>query len=297
MPRAPPGRRRRPRLRVRRRPPAADPPNPRPGRAGIVRSEEAALPELRGHQRVDGARIAPVDCQPDAPDLDGRQSLRQLRPGLSARWWTCRDRSRARRQSAGRPRAAAAAPRRRGRRDSSGSITTSVTPVSALIDSTAFHVCPPSVVLYRPRSPPEDHSGPMARDVDDVRVARIDDDVLDVLGVLEAHPLPRLAGVGRLVDAVAEADAALIVVLAGAEPDDVRVLRDRRSPRRANTSRTRRRSPSRCCRGSRSSTGCPRPRPRTRRWDSSDRRRRPRCVRWSGWVRGCGRRSASSRRQ
>ena len=38
----------------------------------------------------------------------------------------------------------------------------SVAPVSGLIGSTAFHVAPPSVVLYSPRSPPADHSGPIA---------------------------------------------------------------------------------------------------------------------------------------
>ena len=46
-----------------------------------------------------------------------------------------------------------------------------------------------------------------------------------MLGVLESHPRPGRAGIGRLVDAVAVADAALVVVLARREPDDVRVLR------------------------------------------------------------------------
>src|SRR5581483_2125654 len=43
-----------------------------------------------------------------------------------------------------------------------GSSTTSVTPVFSLMDSTHFQVLPPSVVLYRPRSPPGPHSGPCA---------------------------------------------------------------------------------------------------------------------------------------
>ena len=38
--------------------------------------------------------------------------------------------------------------------------TTSVMPVSGLIVRIAVQVVPPSVVLYSPRSPPEDHSGP-----------------------------------------------------------------------------------------------------------------------------------------
>ena len=76
----------------------------------------------------------------------------------------------------------------------------------------------PAVAARRPQRPDR-------ADVDNVRVAGIDEDVLNVLGVLEPHPLPRLARVGGLVDAVAEGDAPLVVVLAGAEPDDVRVLR------------------------------------------------------------------------
>ena len=65
----------------------------------------------------------------------------------------------------------------------------------------------------------------LRRDVDDVRVLRVDHDLPDVLGGLEAHVLPALAAVLALVDAVAVADAALRVVLAGAHPDDVRVRR------------------------------------------------------------------------
>ena len=42
---------------------------------------------------------------------------------------------------------------------------------------------------------------------------------------LQPDVLPGLAAVVALVDAVAVADAALAVVLAGADPDDVRVLR------------------------------------------------------------------------
>ena len=65
----------------------------------------------------------------------------------------------------------------------------------------------------------------LRRDVDDVRVARVDLDVAEVLGVRQAGSRPGLAAVRRLVDAVAEHRAPRIRVLAGAEPDDVRVLR------------------------------------------------------------------------
>src|SRR5262249_24583528 len=70
--------------------------------------------------------------------------------------------------------------------------------------------------------PPE---RPLCRDVDGVGVAWVEEDLADVLGLFEAHLLPRFAGVVGAVDAVAETDAALAVVLAGADPDDVGVLR------------------------------------------------------------------------
>jgi hypothetical protein len=53
----------------------------------------------------------------------------------------------------------------------------------------------------------------------------VDEDLADVLGGLEPHVLPALAPVLALVDAVAVADAALRVVLAGAHPHHVRVVR------------------------------------------------------------------------
>src|SRR6187551_1181357 len=43
-----------------------------------------------------------------------------------------------------------------------GSSTMSVMPVFSLIVSTADQVFPPSLVLYNPRSPPDENSGPCA---------------------------------------------------------------------------------------------------------------------------------------
>ena len=63
------------------------------------------------------------------------------------------------------------------------------------------------------------------RDVDDVGVRRVDDDPRDVLRVGEPHVLPGLAGVGRLVDAVARVGDADARRVAGADPDDVLVGR------------------------------------------------------------------------
>src|SRR6185436_12593186 len=61
-------------------------------------------------------------------------------------------------------------------------------------------------------------------DEDAVGVGVVDEDLADVLGILEPDAVPAGAAVGGLVDAVAVADAALAVVLAGAHPDDERVL-------------------------------------------------------------------------
>src|SRR5262249_59115205 len=66
---------------------------------------------------------------------------------------------------------------------------------------------------------------PLGGDIDNVAVARIDDDLADVLRPREADVLPRLAAIVGAVDAVAVADAALTIVLARADPDGVGVLR------------------------------------------------------------------------
>ncbi len=65
------------------------------------------------------------------------------------------------------------------------------------------------------------------RDEDDVVVARVDGDAMDVLGGPEAHVDVGLAPVGRLVDAVAPRGALAVVRFAGAHPHQVGVrLRD-----------------------------------------------------------------------
>ena len=62
-------------------------------------------------------------------------------------------------------------------------------------------------------------------DVDDVRVARMDDDAADLLRVVEADVRPRLPAVGRLVHAVALGDVGAHVGLAAADVDHVRIRR------------------------------------------------------------------------
>ena len=63
------------------------------------------------------------------------------------------------------------------------------------------------------------------RDVDNVGIGRVDDDAADLPGFLQPHPLPRLAGVGRLVDAVARVRDADARGVPGADPHDVLVRR------------------------------------------------------------------------
>src|SRR5438552_17601033 len=54
--------------------------------------------------------------------------------------------------------------------------------------------------------------------VDSIRVLRIDRDAPDVLRRSEADVLPGFAAIVRPIDAIAVRDAALAVVLAGADP-------------------------------------------------------------------------------
>jgi hypothetical protein len=66
------------------------------------------------------------------------------------------------------------------------------------------------------------------RDVDDVRILRVDNDPGDALAVLQADELELFAGVGRLVHAAAERRALAIVRFARTDVDDVRIGRGER---------------------------------------------------------------------
>src|SRR5206468_8018954 len=61
--------------------------------------------------------------------------------------------------------------------------------------------------------------------VDRVGLRRIDEDLHDVLGVLESHVRPVLAGVVRAIDAVADGHAVAHPRFAGADPDHFGILR------------------------------------------------------------------------
>ena len=197
---------------------------PRPALPFVVRPVHARLLAFRGDQGVHALRVLRIHAETRTSHVHGGQTLRQLRPGIAA----------VRRLVEAALRAAAdelpdlTAPLQRGGNDDLrllrihrhvGHAGVGVDRQDRLPRLPAVRrLVEAAVTAGRPERADCGH-------VDDVRVARVDDDVLGVLGVFEPHALPRLAGVGRLVHAVAVADAALVVVLAGAEPDDVRVAR------------------------------------------------------------------------
>ncbi len=78
--------------------------------------------------------------------------------------------------------------------------------------------------LVEPAVPARRPEGSLACRVDDLGVARVDEDLGDVLRRLEPHVLPGSTAVLRTVDAVAVAHAALAVVFPRAHPDHAGVL-------------------------------------------------------------------------
>src|SRR3954467_8765333 len=65
-------------------------------------------------------------------------------------------------------------------------------------------------------------------DVNDVGVLRMDGDGGDVLRIFEAHVLPGLAAVSRLVNTIAKRHAVAHGRLARADPNDFRITRSER---------------------------------------------------------------------
>src|SRR6185369_16705737 len=80
--------------------------------------------------------------------------------------------------------------------------------IGCLVDS-AFAIWPPQVADYR--------------DVNDVWIARVDNDPANMLRIPEPHVLPGLAAVERTIDTVAPRRTLSIIRLAGTDPDDIRV--------------------------------------------------------------------------
>ena len=106
-----------------------------------------------------------------------------------------------------------------------GSNSAEVTPVSLEIERASVQVLPPSADLVEAALAAFGPERALGRDVDDVGVARVDEDPADVLGLGEAHVRPGLAAVEALVDAVAETDVAAADVLARAHPDGLGIRR------------------------------------------------------------------------
>ena len=98
-------------------------------------------------------------------------------------------------------------------------------PVFSLMSRILVQLAPPSVGLVEAAIAAGAPQRPVGRDEDDLRIARIDHDAADVLASLQADVPPRPAGIVAAIDAVAVADAALVVGFAGADPDRARVLR------------------------------------------------------------------------
>ena len=67
--------------------------------------------------------------------------------------------------------------------------------------------------------------GALGSDEDDVRVAGIDQDLADVLGLLESHIHKRATSILAAVDPIAEADMSTADILAGPNPYGVAVMR------------------------------------------------------------------------
>src|SRR5262249_28971850 len=70
---------------------------------------------------------------------------------------------------------------------------------------------------------------PLRGDIDHIGVVRIDKDLAGVFRLAQTHVLPRLPAVGALINTVTEANAAKRLVLAGAQPDNVRIVRIERN--------------------------------------------------------------------
>ena len=189
-----------------------------------ARANTTAARHLGADQRVHARRVLRIDPERDTTDVVFWQAVLQLRPRLAgvlrlpdASLGTAADHL---------PHAAAPLVRRRV--DDVGVLWIEDDVADAGVVADVQHLRPGRAGVGRlveaalaARRPER----PLCGDVDDVRVARVDEDLAEVLGFLQPHPLPRLAGVGRLVDAVAEVRAALAGVFTGPEPHHVRVLR------------------------------------------------------------------------
>src|SRR5262249_58107676 len=63
------------------------------------------------------------------------------------------------------------------------------------------------------------------RDVSRIRIARIDFNSFDALGLVKPQVFPRIARVGRAINSVAKRSCVARIAFTGSDPDDVRIRR------------------------------------------------------------------------
>ena len=100
-----------------------------------------------------------------------------------------------------------------------------VAPVESSTNSTFFHVFPPSVVRNTPRSAFGPNAWPMRRDVDAIGVARVDDDVADLLRVARGRGAPGLRRRRSSGTRRCRSEVFAQLRFAGADVDHVRIRR------------------------------------------------------------------------
>ena len=189
--------------------------------AEVFRLEEDPL--LRVDQRVDVVAVGRGERDRDTPERTVRHVFLELLPRRSAVGRASRGRFQARLPRTPTGSGGTATFPRRAPGSCPAAIARSEAPVSASTKSTFFHVSPPSVVrkiaALRVRLPDvAEH-----RDVDGVRIPRVDQDPRDLTRVGESHEPPARAGVGREVDAVPVDDVVAGVRFARPHPDEIRV--------------------------------------------------------------------------
>ncbi len=190
----------------------------RPGGAHVVRAVEAGVRRL--DDGVDPVRARRRDGDRDAAQFAGRQAGGEFLPGRAAVEAAVQPAAR----SAGREeiRAAPELPRRGEQDVGRPRHQDHVRASRGLVDGQDLLPRRAAVggleeAALRVRAPEVAQS----RHVHGVRIQGIDDDLADALGILEAHPLPRLAAVRAAVDAVPHRDAVAHPRLAGPDPDGV----------------------------------------------------------------------------
>jgi len=195
-----------------------------PGQAIVARAMNPALAVGRFDRRVEHVGIHRRHRETDAPELDGRQTRGDLAPRLAAvgRAMDCALRP----AVDEREEVAAALITCRDEHVGIAWINHDVGYAGVVADREDLVPGPAAVGRFvktaiAAGSPERTLCG----DVDDVAIARIDDDAPDMFGALQTNLLPRFAGVDRLVNAVTVADAALAVVFARTDPHHFRIAR------------------------------------------------------------------------